>query len=565
MGCGGSKAKAAPAAAPGLLGKEGAVTTKAGNVIVHGVPASMNSLGPILLATASGCGNMQKCMPFQDTNTEAFLKINPFHAVPALQDGDFCLAECNAVLRYVAETYAKDAYPTDPKLRGFIDWAMDRFSGANYSDAVATIYPLFGYAEAPADLAAAGKKCTDNLKEFAEVFLKKGKFVGGEKPSIADYKFAPFFFCYEHAALKEKSFVDCPDRIKQFNKDFATACGNAAGILTSAGGFALKEILDAKQGLTQEAAPAPAPSAPPAEETKPADAPPTATPAANDDAAKAAKGDCVIYGVPPSMNCLGAILLVTVGGCGRMEKCMPFQDTNTEEFLKMNPFHAVPTLKDGDYCLAESSAILRYVSQYVPDAYPEDPKVRGFINWAMDRFSSANAPDAVATIYPLLGFAEPPADLAAAGKKCTDNLKEFAEVFLKKGKFVGGEKPSIADYKIAPFLFCYEHAALKEKSFVDCPDRIKQFNKDFAAACGDAAGIMSSAGGFALKEMLDAKLVAAAPEPATEAAKEEPVKEEPVKEEQKPVVVPEEEAPVTATPETLPVEVAVPKTQNCCF
>jgi len=518
MGCGGSKAAAKPAAQPAakeaeektLLAKEAAVG-KSGNVAVYGVPPSMNCVGAIMLATATGCGKMEKCMPFQDTNTEEFRKINPFHAVPALKDGDFSLAESSAVLRYVGETYAKDAYPVDPKLRGFIDWAMDRFGSAMMADAVATIYPLLGFAEPPADQAAAGEKCTENLKEFAQVFLKS-RFIGGEKLSIADYKVAPFFFSYGHAAVKEKSKVDCPVRIKQFNKDFAAACGDAAGMLTSAGGFALKEMLDTKLEQT------------PAE----AEEPPAFTPATKDDAAKETKGECVIYGVPPSMNCLGAILMVTANGCGRMEMCMPFQDTNTQEFRKMNPFHAVPVLKDGDYCLAESGAILRYASSYVPDAYPEDPKVRGFINWAMDRFNSAMSKDAVATIYPLLGFAEAPADQAAAGKQCTDNLKQFAEVFLTKGKFIGGEKLSIADYRVAPFFFCYEHVALKEKSLVDCPDRIKQFNKDFAAACGEAAGMLTSAGGFALKEKLDAKLAesTAASKPVTQSPQEEPAKDE---------------------------------------
>merc|ERR1719247_1288552 len=127
-------------------------------------------------------------------------------------------------------------------------------------------------------------------------------------------------------------------------------------------------------------------------------------PAKAEEPAKAAaatpggKGEVVIYGVPASMNCLSAVMLVTGNGVGKMEQCMPFQDTVKPEFLAINPFHAVPALKDGDYCLGESSAILRYVSSYVPDVYPEDPKVRGFINWAMDRFSSAMYPDAAATI-----------------------------------------------------------------------------------------------------------------------------------------------------------------------
>jgi len=218
---------------------------------------------------------------------------------------------------------------------------------------------------------------------------------------------------------------------------------------------------------------------------------PPPPPPAEQGANPPAKGECLIYGITGSMNCMGSVLLVTAGGCGKLETCMPYQDTAKPEFLAINPFHRVPALKDGDYCLAESNAILRYVAtSYVPDAYPTDPRLRGFINWAMDRFSSTMYADCRGTLNPILGYGLPPADQAAVGKKCSQNLEEFAKVFLK-GKFVGGQKPSIADYKVAPFFLCYEHPVVRARSCVECPDRIKQFNKDFAAAC-DTTGMLSS-------------------------------------------------------------------------
>lgn len=39
-----------------------------------------------------------------------------------------------------------------------------------------------------------------------------------------------------------------------------------------------------------------------------------------------------------------------------------------EEFLSMNPYHTVPTIKHGDFCLHESSAILRYLTRAFPTA-----------------------------------------------------------------------------------------------------------------------------------------------------------------------------------------------------
>lgn len=52
----------------------------------------------------------------------------------------------------------------------------------------------------------------------------------------------------------------------------------------------------------------------------------------------------------------------------------------------MNPQHSIPTLKDGDFCLAESRAIATYlVAQYGKTEehlrlYPEEPKLRAKIN-----------------------------------------------------------------------------------------------------------------------------------------------------------------------------------------
>jgi len=506
MGCGSSKGAAAVEQPPAsqtkdaTLAEEGsaaAATKPVGSVEVYGVTGSMNCMSAVMLADASGCGKLVPCMPHQDTLKPEFLAMNPFHAVPLLKDGDFCLAETNAILHYMAEKYAPAAYPVaDAKRCAFIDWALDRFSGVMYADAAKTIYPVLGYVSAPEDQAAAGKTCTENLQEFAKVFLKE-KFIGGDKPSIADYRVAPFFFCYAHPQLKEVSCVEVPNRIKQFNKDFAEAC-SASGLMSVAGGYALKEMLDAKAG-----SPADMLTVSGIQETVNAALDFVMEIAdAFKDKVTAGSGKVEIHGAPGSMNCMGPILIAKHAGCGDMVQCIPGVDTQKPEFLAMNPFHAVPLLKDGDFCLAESSAILRYLAvMYSQDLYPADAKVRGKINWAMDRFSSAMYDDAVKTLYPCFGYAAPPEDRSAAGKACTEHLKEFADVFLKD-KFVAGDKLSIADFKVAPFFFAYEHDMVKEQSFVEVPERIRQFNKDFAQACS-AAGMLAQAGGFAVKETLD--------------------------------------------------------------
>ena len=46
----------------------------------------------------------------------------------------------------------------------------------------------------------------------------------------------------------------------------------------------------------------------------------------------------------------------------------------TEEFIKLNPLHQIPTLEDGDVSLGESTAILRYIMKKYPNEefYPTE-------------------------------------------------------------------------------------------------------------------------------------------------------------------------------------------------
>merc|ERR1712012_549318 len=223
-----------------------------GKVTIHGVTASMNCLGPLLLAKHKEVGDLQACMPGEQSQSEEYKKIVPFGGVPGMEDEKkkFSMGESGAILRYLAREYAKELYPEDAEKRGRIDWAMDRFHSGMYNDCAATIYVAMGFAEAPekaADLEAAGEKASAGLADFAKVFLPENqKFVGGENLSIADFKIAPFFYAYAHQRLKNKCCVEVPDRIKQFNSDFAKACKEWKLFAEAEGGFSVQQILDAK-------------------------------------------------------------------------------------------------------------------------------------------------------------------------------------------------------------------------------------------------------------------------------------------------------------------------------
>jgi glutathione S-transferase len=55
----------------------------------------------------------------------------------------------------------------------------------------------------------------------------------------------------------------------------------------------------------------------------------------------------------------------------------------TDEFLKVSPFKKIPALADGDFCLADSTAIVAYLDAKHPEPplFPVEPEARGRAVW----------------------------------------------------------------------------------------------------------------------------------------------------------------------------------------
>ena len=182
----------------------------------------------VLLAKDLGVGDMEEMNIMNGEHmTPEMLKINPWHQMPNMSDGDVHIAESGAIIRYIANKYAPHVYGgSDVGAKAVIDWALD-WANTNFSKSFGHLwYPSTGFGSPPEDQAEANKKAVENLEIFVGKFLcGPGKFIGGAAtPTIADYVCATRFHMCSHAAVKKLTGFEMPAKIKIYVLDFMSAC-----------------------------------------------------------------------------------------------------------------------------------------------------------------------------------------------------------------------------------------------------------------------------------------------------------------------------------------------------
>jgi len=216
-------------------------------VQVFGMPVSQNVMGPVMLAMDAGKGGLEMCNILEGEHMKPeFLAMNPYHHIPIMKDGEFCIGESNAILRYIAMKYKPEYYPVaDLAACGKIDFAMESFATEVYHHGhYKTVYVTLGFQSAPADQEAANKKYNELLDIWLKHFLQ-GKFVNGDKLSIADFKVVPFLIAGLQPAVESTIGLKLPERAQQYVDDFCAAVPSSS-MLKSAGGYSIVEFLKSK-------------------------------------------------------------------------------------------------------------------------------------------------------------------------------------------------------------------------------------------------------------------------------------------------------------------------------
>ncbi|XP_074868667.1 glutathione S-transferase theta-4 [Carettochelys insculpta] len=126
----------------------------------------------------------------------------------------------------------------------------------------------------------------------------------------------------------------------------------------------------------------------------------------------------------------------------------------SEEFGKVNVLRKVPALKDGAFTLAESIAILLYLSRKfnTPDHwYPSDLQKRArvdeYLSWQHTAIREKGSKIFLTKILVPLVTRQPcsPEKLEEAVKELNSTLKQFEEKFLQDKPFIVGSEISLAD------------------------------------------------------------------------------------------------------------------------
>ncbi|KAJ9592353.1 hypothetical protein L9F63_001122, partial [Diploptera punctata] len=117
--------------------------------------------------------------------TPDFIKMNPQHTIPTLDDNGFILWESRAIMGYMVNQYAKDdvLYPKEPKKRALVDQRLYFDAGTFHARIFDYFYPVAftGAEPQPEKL----EKINESLN-LLNLFLEDNEFVAGNNLTIAD-------------------------------------------------------------------------------------------------------------------------------------------------------------------------------------------------------------------------------------------------------------------------------------------------------------------------------------------------------------------------------------------
>jgi glutathione S-transferase len=202
--------------------------------------------------------------------------------------------------------------------------------------------------------------------------------------------------------------------------------------------------------------------------------------------------------IKPSVNNMTARVFLRAAGVDFSERDV-YGQTRSAEYLARCPSHLTPMIESEDLpkgALWESCAIMQYLSNKhgLEQYYPKDPAKRAMIDSAMFYLIGTFYPYLARATYPALRFDQYPGEVGhsdadpetkekarvAAVEALAEPLEVFHKFYMDGKPFIGGDKPSIADIRLA--------ATLEFLAVIDypLPDWAKTYVAAMEKSLGDA-------------------------------------------------------------------------------
>jgi glutathione S-transferase len=168
---------------------------------------SVNNLTVRIFVRAAGL-DFEEVDVWGKTTTPEYIQKYPAHLTPMLEEEGLprgALGESCAIMAYLCNKHGLDQfYPRDPAKRAMVDNAMFYLIGTFYPLLTRATYPTLGFPQYPGEVATsaaadelkakaqqdAEAALSEPLDVFRAFFLDGKPFIGGDTPSIADFRFA---------------------------------------------------------------------------------------------------------------------------------------------------------------------------------------------------------------------------------------------------------------------------------------------------------------------------------------------------------------------------------------
>ena len=169
---------------------------------------SVNNLTVRIFMRAAGL-DFEEQDVWGKTTAPEYVEKYPAHLTPMLEEAELpkgTLGESCAIMAYLCNKHGLDQfYPRDPGKRAMVDNAMFYLIGTFYPLVTRATYPTLGFPQYPGEVATAPDAddemkakaqqdaeaaLADPLDVYNRFFLDGKQFIGGDSPSIADFRFA---------------------------------------------------------------------------------------------------------------------------------------------------------------------------------------------------------------------------------------------------------------------------------------------------------------------------------------------------------------------------------------